>query len=175
MTTAYIALGSNLNHPARQLQRAISAMTGLPDSQVEAISPVYRSPAVGPGEQNDYLNAVCSVTTGLSPIALLDQLQGLENLQGRVRTVRWGARTLDLDILLYGDRSIDTARLKIPHPEMQKRHFALYPLADIAGTKMVLPCGTDIGTLLTLCPREGLTLTEVTLHKSTDSKQGARC
>jgi 2-amino-4-hydroxy-6-hydroxymethyldihydropteridine diphosphokinase len=175
MTTAYIALGSNMNHPTRQLQRAISAMADLPDSQVEAISPVYRSSAVGPGKQDDYLNAVCSLTTGLSPTALLDQLQGLENLQGRIRTVRWGARTLDLDILLYGDRCVGTARLTIPHPEMQKRHFVLYPLADIAGTKMVLPCGTDIGTLLTRCPREDLTLTEVALRKPSDSKQGARC
>ena len=171
MTTAYIALGSNMKHPAAQLQQAVSAMGNLPESQIDAISPVYSSTAVGPGNQADYLNAVCSLATGLSPTELLDQLQRVENLQGRVRTVRWGARTLDLDILLYGDLCVATTRLTIPHPEMENRHFVLYPLADVAGVKMVLPRSTDIGTLLARCPRKDLTLTEVKLHIPSDAIQ----
>jgi 2-amino-4-hydroxy-6-hydroxymethyldihydropteridine diphosphokinase len=165
MTTAYIALGSNLEQPAAQLQHAVSAIGDLPHSCVTALSSVYRSTAVGPGEQDDYLNAVLALETTLSPATLLVELQALENRQGRVRTVRWGPRTLDLDILLYGNQRIATPALTIPHPEMAQRHFVLYPLEEIAGTQMMLPCGTDLGTLLSHCSRGDLLLTAVPLDK----------
>jgi len=165
MSLAYIALGSNLDNPAGQLQLAISAIDDLELSSITAISPVYRSRAVGPGDQPDYLNAVLCLDTDLAPEALLDRLQALEKRQGRVRTERWGARTLDLDILLYDAITLSTQRLEIPHPAMKTRHFVLYPLADIAGLKMVLPCGAVLGTLLAQCPRDDLVLTAVTLDR----------
>jgi 2-amino-4-hydroxy-6-hydroxymethyldihydropteridine diphosphokinase len=163
MSTAFIALGSNLDNPAGQLQLAVTEIRALEESSVISVSPVYSSTAVGPGEQPDYLNAVLSLHTRLTPESLLDHLQALENRHGRVRTERWGGRPLDLDILLYDDLKISTERLEVPHPAMNERHFVLYPLADIAGPKMVLPSGAVLGTLLAQCPRNDLVLTEVTL------------
>ena len=174
MITAYIALGSNLGDPARQLQQAVTAIGALQDSSIAVISSVYSSAAVGPGEQADYLNAVLALETGFSPAQLLDELRELENRQGRVRAVRWGARTLDLDILLYGDQQVSTETLIIPHPAMKQRNFVLYPLAEIAGKKLVLPCGSDLGTLLQCCPRGDLIPTGVTLKKPSSENQGAR-
>lgn len=155
MTTAYIALGSNLGDPARQLQEAALAISALPETRIIARSPLYRSAAVGPGEQPPYLNAVLSVHTELPAQGLLDALQSIENRQGRVRTQRWGARTLDLDILLYGDERIDTPTLQIPHPAMHERHFVLYPLADIAPPTTVFT-GQPLSSWLALCPRAEL-------------------
>lgn len=152
MITAYIGLGSNLQDPERQLRAAIAAITQLPQSQVQRVSSVYRSAAVGPGEQPDYLNAVVQLDTALQPLSLLHALQQIELAQGRVRTVRWEARSLDLDILLYGDQHIDTPQLSVPHPSMSQRSFVLYPLAEISGPNLVLPGGTDLGTLLDQCP-----------------------
>ena len=163
VSRAYIALGSNLDNPANQLQQAVAAIDAMAHTSITAVSEVYRSAAVGPGEQADYLNAVLEIETTLSPEALLLNLQAQENRQGRTRTVRWGARTLDLDILLYGDRQMDTEALKIPHPAMKDRHFVLYPLAELTGSQAVLPCGTDIATVVSRCPRGDLTLTEVSL------------
>jgi 2-amino-4-hydroxy-6-hydroxymethyldihydropteridine diphosphokinase len=159
----YIALGSNQQQPASQLRRAIAALQGTPGCRPGAISPCYRSAAVGPGEQPDYLNAVLELYTQLSPEALLDTLQTIENTQGRVRTERWGPRTLDLDILLYGDLIISTARLEIPHPRMAERNFVLYPLLDIAGPNLMLPDGRELGTLVSACPVGELIRTEVDL------------
>lgn len=173
MITAYIALGSNLNSPIKQLQQAIAALADFPDTNIDAVSPVYRSRAVGPGQQSDYLNAVTRVQTALAPETLLDHLQAQETRQGRERKIRWGARTLDLDILLYDDRVLDSDRLTIPHAEMQNRHFVLYPLADIAGPDFMLPCGDELGTLLQRCPRDDLTVTEMRLD-ATITNQGAR-
>jgi 2-amino-4-hydroxy-6-hydroxymethyldihydropteridine diphosphokinase len=174
MSTAYIALGSNLDDPARQLQQAVTAIGALQDSSITALSSVYRSAAVGPGEQPDYLNAVLALATGITPAQLLDKLLELEDRQGRVRTVRWGARTLDLDILLYDDRQVSTETLTIPHPAMKQRNFVLYPLAEIAGKKLLLPCGSDLGTLLQCCPGGDLVPIGVTLHKPLSENQGVR-
>ena len=173
MSTAYIALGSNLDNPAGQLQLAVTAIDGWQHSNIANISSVYSSAAIGPGEQANYLNAVLSLNTELSPATLLAELQTLENCQGRVRRIRWGARTLDLDILLYDDRKVRTNTLEIPHPAMQQRHFVLYPLAEIADPQMLLPCGTNLETLLARCPREDLSLTTITLHRSTNPGQVA--
>lgn len=156
MSTAFIALGSNLSDPPRQLRNALRAIRQLPDSQVVALSRVYRSAAVGPGLQPDYLNAVLRLDTSLQPLALLAALQVIEQAQGRERGERWGPRTLDLDILLYDDRLIDTTTLNIPHPAMRERDFVLYPLREVAGGKWLLPDGTDLDTLVALCPRGDL-------------------
>ena len=152
MTPAYIALGSNLGEPAAQLQHAVDAIGKLADSQIERVSNLYRSTAVGPGEQPDYLNAVLCLATTLEPLALLDALQAIESAQGRVRSERWAARTLDLDILLYGQQRINEPRLHVPHPAMAERNFVLYPLLQVAGSNLVLPGGTELGTLVAQCP-----------------------
>jgi 2-amino-4-hydroxy-6-hydroxymethyldihydropteridine diphosphokinase len=151
--TAYIGLGSNLLDPLAQLRRAVQAIAALPQSQLRRVSTAYRSAAVGPGEQPDYLNAVLQLDTDLEAPRLLAALQAIEHDQGRVRTVRWGPRSLDLDILLYGDARIDSPTLSIPHPAMRERNFVLHPLAAIAGPQLLLPDGEDLGTLLASCPR----------------------
>jgi 2-amino-4-hydroxy-6-hydroxymethyldihydropteridine diphosphokinase len=165
MTTAYIGLGSNLQGPLRQLQTALAAIEQLPDSRVNGVSGIYRSKAVGPGEQPDYLNAVLQLDTRLAPQALLGALQRIEQEQGRVRSVRWGARCLDLDILLYGDSVVASEDLSIPHPRMGQRHFVLYPLEEICGPKLVLPDGTELGTLIACCPQRDLVKTSLRLQQ----------
>jgi len=163
MTRAFVGLGSNLQQPIRQLSEAVAAIARLPETRLGPISSVYSSAAVGPGEQPDYLNAALGLDTGLDPAALLAALQNIERAQGRVRTIRWGARTLDLDILLYGNACIQTPALSIPHPALAQRSFVLYPLAEICGTNWVLPDGTELGTLIARCPRGDLVKTALRL------------
>ncbi|MEZ5572305.1 MAG: 2-amino-4-hydroxy-6-hydroxymethyldihydropteridine diphosphokinase [Halioglobus sp.] len=164
MTAAYIALGSNLSNPGRQLRSAVAALDLLPQTQLNRVSSVYRSAAVGPVAQPDYLNAVALLTTELSPISLLDALQQIERDHHRVRDVYWGPRTLDLDLLLYGEMAIVSPRLTVPHPQMSLRHFVLYPLREISNGNLQLPDGTDLDTLLRHCPLEGLARTRIQLR-----------
>lgn len=165
MTPAYIALGSNLGDPLARLKAAVAALAGLPQSRLESLSGVYRSAAVGPGTQPDYLNAAALLLTALPPLPLLRALQRIEARQGRVRSERWGARTLDLDLLLYGDLALDTPELQVPHPRMAGRNFVLYPLLDIGGPDLRLPDGTDLGTLVQNCPRGELEKTCLELQQ----------
>ena len=156
MSICYIALGSNLNDPLAQAHQAIAALKQLPNTEVSNVSPFYRSKPLGPQDQNDYLNAVIKLTTSLTPIALLDELQAIEKSQGRVRKDnRWGARTLDLDILLYDNLMIDNERLTIPHYHMKNREFVLYPLFDIS-PDLILPDNDKLFNLLTKCPMNGM-------------------
>lgn len=130
---AYIGIGSNLEDPIEQVLRARNAIAALPKSRLIAFSPLYENPAVGPGEQPDFVNAVAAIETRLSPHDLLDALLAIEADQGRVRgSVRWQPRTLDLDLLVYGRLSIDDERLTVPHPHIQERAFVLQPLTDVA-------------------------------------------
>ncbi len=132
MIHAYIGLGSNLNDPETQLSSATIALSKLPESELLACSSFYRSKPVGPQDQSDYINAVAKLDTELDAYVLLDLMQEIENQQGRVRnTRRWGPRTLDLDLLLYGDESINEERLVVPHKEMHKRSFVLRPLYEL--------------------------------------------
>lgn len=163
MTPAYVGLGANLADPLAQLRAATLALSDMPQSQLAAVSPVYRSAAVGPGEQPDYLNAVAMLATTLPPLDLLDALQAIESRQGRVRDVRWGARTLDLDLLLYGDLVTDSERLTLPHPRLAQRNFVLLPLADIAPANLMLPDGRDLDTLIRACPPGALSRVADTL------------
>ena len=156
MITAYIALGSNLGNPQRQLSLAYAAIAQLPGSHIQAASSLYGSAAIGPGTQPDYLNAVVCLRTALGPNELLENLQQIELAQGRVREEHWAARTLDLDILLYDDRQLDSPSLTIPHPRMTQRNFVLYPLLEIAGANFQLPDGRELGTLVMDCPRGDL-------------------
>lgn len=134
MTTCYIGLGSNLCQPAEQLQMAKNAIHALADCRLIKCSSIYQSKALTLDEQpqDDYLNAVFQVETCLEAENLLDKLQSIETQQGRTRNTRWGARTLDLDILLFGNQIIQTQRLTVPHAEMLNRDFVLIPLYQIA-------------------------------------------
>lgn len=155
-TRCYIGLGANLNAPIAQLQAAITQLRLLPDTTLTAVSSFYGSRPMGPQDQPDYVNAVAELETSLTPEILLDQLQRIELEQGRQRKdERWGPRTLDLDILLFGQQHIDTARLTVPHYGMKQREFVLYPLAEIA-PQLILPCGTVLTTLLQQIPQNGL-------------------
>jgi 2-amino-4-hydroxy-6-hydroxymethyldihydropteridine diphosphokinase len=170
MTPAYIALGSNLDAPAEQLDRAVTALAKLPGCELDRVSSVYRSAAVGPGDQPDYLNAVARMHTRMSAHALLDSLQRIEQEQGRIRDTRWGPRTLDLDILLFGDETISTARLSVPHPQIPQRHFVLYPLCEISGEQLVFPDGTELSALLRRCSSDGLVKTPYQLKANASSQ-----
>lgn len=152
----YIGLGSNLADPAAQLQAAVTALTSLPGSTLIAVSSVYASLPLGPSDQPDYLNAVAALDTSLEPLQLLDHLQQIELQQGRQRkTERWGPRTLDLDILLFGQQQLDLPRLQVPHYHMQARPFVLYPLSEVA-PELELPDGRTLHELLQNCPAQGL-------------------
>ena len=148
MTLAYIAIGSNLASPLEQVNAAIQALGEIPQSRIVALSSFYRTPPLGPQDQPDYLNAAVALETSLAPEALLDHTQRIELQQGRVRKAeRWGPRTLDLDIMLFGDAVINTERLTVPHYDMKNRGFMLWPLFEIA-PELVFPDGGLLKTLL---------------------------
>lgn len=152
----YIGLGANLQQPVQQLQDAVAALTQLADSQLVAVSSFYGSRPMGPQDQPDYVNAVAAIDTKLDADSLLSQLQQIEQQQGRQRKAeRWGPRTLDLDILLYGDATIATPTLTVPHYGMKQREFVLYPLHEIA-PDLTLPDGTVLTSLLSQVPLNGL-------------------
>jgi len=148
-------MGSNLAAPDQQLRSAIQALAQLPDTCVAGVSAFYQSDSLLPGQPR-YTNAVAALDSRLAPLDLLDALQAIENDQGRERLERWGPRTLDLDILLFGDRLIDEPRLKVPHYQMHLRAFVLYPLAELAPAALQLPDGKRLSALLEACPFVGL-------------------
>jgi len=155
MERIYIGMGSNLADPAEQLRSAVEALGQLPQTLLAGVSAFYQSDSLLPGQPR-YTNAVAALDSDLAPIALLDALQAIENDQGRERLERWGPRTLDLDILLFGDQLIDEPRLKVPHYQIQERAFVLYPLAELAPQDLRLADGRDLSDLLAACPFVGL-------------------
>jgi len=152
---AYIGLGSNLAQPVEQIKAARLAIASLESVEELAFSSLYKSPPMGPPEQPDYVNAVMAIATTLSPESLLQCLQAIENSQGRVRGIRWGARTLDLDILLYDDLQIQLPYLTVPHVGIAERAFVLYPLFEIA-PELTVPGLGSLAELRDKCPRDGL-------------------
>lgn len=128
---AAIALGSNLDDPEAQVRRAFDEIAALPGTRLTARSPLYRTAPVGYAEQPDFVNACALVETTLAPRALLEGLLAIEQRHGRVRAMRNGPRTLDLDIVLYGERTIDEPGLTVPHPRAHERVFVLKPLLDV--------------------------------------------
>ena len=134
MTLAAIGLGANLGDAAATLREAIAELARLPRTELLRASRLYRTPAWGVTEQPDFINAVALVETTLPPRDLLDALLAIERSFGRTRLdgERWGPRTLDLDLLLHGDATIDEPGLRVPHPHLHERAFALLPLAEIA-------------------------------------------
>jgi len=134
MTRAFVGLGSNLADPERQLERATESLAALPRTRLTGRSPIYRTRPVGDPDQPDFLNAVAELATGLAAVELLRKLQRIERRQGRQRDPErpFGPRTLDLDLLLYGDSEIRRPGLVVPHPRIRERAFVLKPLADLA-------------------------------------------
>ncbi|WP_371376531.1 2-amino-4-hydroxy-6-hydroxymethyldihydropteridine diphosphokinase [Thalassotalea aquiviva] len=158
MHTVYIGLGSNLVEPERQLKKAVEALTLIEQTLLVQVSSLYASKPMGPQDQPDYMNAVAKVETKLSPIELLDNLQQIELTAGRVRKEeRWGARVLDLDILLIDNLVIDTPRLTVPHYGMKVREFVIYPLAEIS-PNLTLPDGTLVTELKADLPENDLVI-----------------
>lgn len=153
----YIALGSNEDDPQAQLQRALAALSRLPESRLLHRSSFYRSAPMGPQDQDDFINAVACVATRMSPIELLDALQAIEREQGRIREgrLRWGPRPLDLDLILYGNQVYRDERLEIPHPGVFQRNFVLYPLHEIR-PDLVFPGGERLAELVEQSPSDGL-------------------
>ena len=149
--TVYIGIGSNLADPIAQIRQAVQSLDTLPRTRCVACSSLYRSKPLGPADQPDYLNAVAALKTMLPAMELLARLQAIETAQGRVRTIRWGPRPLDLDILLYSDRQFSEPRLTVPHPRLRERAFVLYPLRELA-PDLRLPDGTTLAELLEQCP-----------------------
>lgn len=144
MTVAWIAIGSNLVSPLDQVNAALAALADIPDSRIVAVSSFYRTPPLGPQDQPDYLNAAVGLETTLAPETLLDHTQRIELQQGRVRKAeRWGPRTLDLDIMLFGQQIIDSPRLTVPHYDMHNRGFMLWPLFEVA-PDLVFPDGDTL-------------------------------
>lgn len=129
-----MAVGSNLDDPEVQVRAAFAALASLPGTRLVARSSCWRNPAVGPGPQPDFVNAVAGLLTRLAPAELLAALLGIERRQGRDRSsgVRWGPRRIDLDLLVHGTTVLDSADLVLPHPRMASRNFVLFPLLEIA-------------------------------------------
>ncbi|MDN7127331.1 2-amino-4-hydroxy-6-hydroxymethyldihydropteridine diphosphokinase [Pseudidiomarina sp. 1APR75-33.1] len=146
MSQVYIALGANLGDPVTTLQRLLEHLSVQPELSAIRCSSFYRSKPMGPQDQPDYVNAVFYAETDLAPLALLDYLQQLESQFGRVRGRRWGARTLDLDLLLYNDVTLQHERLQVPHPGLAERDFVVLPLAEIA-PELRLPDGRPVSEL----------------------------
>jgi len=145
---AYIGLGSNLYAPKQQLLSALEEIKTLPQSQFIGRSQLYRSPPMGNTEQPDFINAVAAIDTELEPEQLLNYLAMIEQLHGRQRNGQKNQpRPLDLDILLYGNVTRETAQLVIPHPRLKERNWVLYPLADIS-PELVFPDGESLSSLL---------------------------
>ena len=156
----FIGLGSNLAEPKSQIRSAVVTLEQLDNIDVISASSLYSSPPMGPQDQPDYINAVVELQTDLAAHDLLDTLQNIEQQQGRERNRHWGERTLDLDLLVYGDQVIDDIRLQVPHIGIAERAFVLYPLAEIAA-ELNLPTLGRVADLLKQCPLDGLNRVEV--------------
>ncbi len=158
---AYIGLGSNLDDPVSQVRDGLRALGQLPQTRVVAESALYRSWPLGPADQPDYVNAVAALDTELGPQTLLRTLQAVEVAHGRVRgAVRWGPRTLDLDLLLYGHLQLTERSLTVPHPQMAHRAFVLVPLREIA-PEIVIPGAGGIDDLLARLPAQAVSMVEL--------------
>ena len=144
-TQAFLALGSNLGDRLATLQRAVDLLAAVPGVEVVRSSRVYETEPVGP-PQPDYLNAVVEVRTSLAPGELLTACLGVEDALGRIRAERWGPRTVDVDVLTYGDRDVDEPDLTIPHPRMHERGFVLVPLLELTADPR-LPGGRHVADL----------------------------
>jgi len=153
---AYVALGSNLDDPARQVEAAFGQLAAIPGTRLVLRSRLWKTRPMGPQDQPDFVNAVAGMLTQLDARALLDSLSGIERRMGRVApAVRWGPRVIDLDLLLVGDELRQEPGLTLPHPGLHQRNFVLYPLAEIAADLWV-PGHGRVAALRSKVPGEGL-------------------
>ncbi|AOW77461.1 2-amino-4-hydroxy-6-hydroxymethyldihydropteridine pyrophosphokinase [Colwellia sp. PAMC 20917] len=156
MALVYVGLGSNLSDPQKQIELAVASLTQIKNTTLDGVSSLYFSRPMGPQDQPDYMNAVASLTTDLNPLDLLNELQAIENNAGRVRKDnRWGARILDLDMLLYDNQTINHERLTVPHYGLELREFVLLPLAELS-PKLTLPNGKPVLALSQAIATNGL-------------------
>lgn len=132
MERVHIAFGGNVGNVEENLRLALESLARLPRTCIRRVSSLYRTAPVGLTDQPDFLNGVAELETALAPRELLGELLAIEGSLGRTREVRWGPRTVDLDIVLWGQRVVDSADLEVPHPRMHERAFVLVPLAEIA-------------------------------------------
>ena len=146
-TTAFVGIGSNLGDRETNLRRAIEILSAEDGIEVVAVSALRETDPIGPVEQGPFLNGAVELETSLPPAALLERLLATENALGRVRTERWGPRTIDLDLLLYDDQTIDEPGLTVPHPRLHERRFALEPLVDL-DPALEIPRLGSVSTLL---------------------------
>ena len=146
MTTVYIGLGANIDGPIEQIHIALRTLKTLPETQLIRCSSLYGSAPLGPEDQPDYVNAVAELETTLAPLDLLDALQAIEKIQGRIKHRHWGERCIDLDILLYGNETLNSERLNLPHHEMANRSFVVTPLLEIA-PDLTLPDGQRLSQI----------------------------
>jgi len=160
MFTCYIGLGSNLEQPRQQVAHAVAELASLSLSRLVCVSSQYRSKPHGPQDQPDYINAVAELETSLPALELLAELQAIESKHKRVRSQHWGPRTLDLDLLLYGEEQIELEQLKVPHAEMTNRNFVLIPLYEIAA-ELTIPGAGKLKDLLTKIDQSGLEIIAV--------------
>lgn len=156
-TRAFVGLGSNLQGPLQQIQQAFRSLARLPASRLVERSRIYLSDPVGPADQPCYVNAAAALDTELDPDDLLRALQQIERQQGRVRVERWGPRTLDLDLLLYGEQVIESRHLTVPHPHLHQRAFVLLPLRDL-DPALVIPGHGRVDVLLSRLETTGVQL-----------------
>ena len=153
---AYIGIGSNLNDPVARILEAVEEMEMIPDTLLVKRSSLYRGSPMGPADQPDYVNAVVSLDTLLSPVDLHQAMIDIEDMLGRDRTAdKWGPRIIDLDLLLYGTNSINTDTLTVPHPGMHERDFVIVPLEEIAGN-LKIPGRGQIYSLINKCENHSL-------------------
>jgi 2-amino-4-hydroxy-6-hydroxymethyldihydropteridine diphosphokinase len=147
MRTAFVGIGSNLGEREINLGRALELLSAEDGIEVSAVSEIRETEPVGPVEQGPFLNGAARLETSLAPRELLERLLAVENRLGRVRTERWGPRTIDLDLLLYGNERIDEPGLTVPHPRLHERRFVLEPLADLDPT-LEIPAKGSVSALL---------------------------
>jgi len=138
MTVVYIGLGSNIDNPTAHISTAFIEIGQIPNSKLKRQSSLYRSSPMGNIDQPEFINAVVELDTELSAITLLGHMHTIEEKHGRVRTQHWGPRSLDLDLLLYGDHHIENRKLTVPHPGINDRNFVLCPLLEIV-PEIVIP------------------------------------
>jgi 2-amino-4-hydroxy-6-hydroxymethyldihydropteridine diphosphokinase len=162
LVRAYIALGSNLGDRIGQMQSALKALAAYDQLKLIQISPVYENRALGMGEADDFLNAIAGIETSMAALDFLDCCLEVESQLGRVRTGEWAPRTIDLDIIAYGDEVIEHERLQVPHPRIAERDFVVHPLSAIAPNLEIQ--GQSVAHLAAALPMDSLTLCELKLE-----------
>lgn len=168
MSLVYVGLGSNLEQPIQQVTQALQELNQIPETRLLKSSRLYQSQAIGP-DQPDFINAAALLETDLAPIALLDELQTIEQLHQRRREQHWGPRTLDLDILLFDQLQLQSTRLTLPHPFLTERAFVLLPLLDL-DADLRLPNGTLVQSCLMNCQSQKIqALTENSGRQNCDT------